>query len=268
VRRKYITRAQLARVGAFKSPQAAVIGALAGTFYGLYQAINDTTDEFNKLQSSINNNVDVNTKLINNTQQYAQLQQQLVEAIREGGSERTVGNLLKQTQTALQQIGDLDVKRKLSAAGNNPDKIQEIIGNLGLRFNRQQLANDADLASFAVRQVQTRTKNFFGTEADVSGDVIKGAGLALSRASNFKSAEDIDAFSRQAFNDPRKAFDKFKKNFIEELNFGARDRFGQNASAFKAAISVFTEASKENLQIISSDDQRSLAAAGLISRNY
>src|SRR5690606_7278432 len=94
------------------NPIVGIIGAAGGALFGLYQTVNDTSIEFEKLQKKINENVDVNTKLINGTQQYAQLQSQLVDAINSGASDRNINNLLRQTQDALRQINDLDVRRE------------------------------------------------------------------------------------------------------------------------------------------------------------
>lgn len=241
-----------ASFGLFGGPIAAAVGGGAGALIGAYKAINDTSAQFEKLNESIQRNIDQNTKLVNSTQNFVQIQSQISDAIREGASEADLQQFFEKAQSALRDINDPDTRRRLVGATGNPDAINRILADVSRKFEEQSKRNDVILSVANLDKERDRVLEIISNRS-FSGERLKTAGQALAAGSKFKTTSELGSFIEQSLKDPQNGLNKFKDKLgltgkeVEQI----LETFAKYPDSFKVLLNEFGNAAKENIEILS-----------------
>jgi TP901 family phage tail tape measure protein len=234
-------------IGSSFGPVGAGIGAAGGAILGGFLgAIGKATKSFEEIAKAIDGTDAANQKTLNGIGQYIQLQSQLNQIVEEGGKPETIERIKKSQREALLSAPE-PTRSRLLGAGNDFDKLGEILGGKNAEFATGSI-RDTALSSISKFAENKRDKD--------RGDAARTLGAIVSPNINTDSLIKFSSQSRKGAGfvqdeDINKIISSagFSQEQGKEVFTQLKKAFGSSAKDLKDFFEEVAKIAKENAKL-------------------
>ena len=230
----------------FGLPGLAIGGAGGAIIGGFLGAIGKATKSFEDIAKAINETDAANQKTLNGISQYIQLQSQLNQIVEEGGKPETIERIKKSQREALLSAPE-PTRSRLLGAGNDFDKLGEILGGKNAEFATGSIRDTAlsSISKFADgkkdkdREDAARTLGAI-VSPNINTDSLIKFSSQSRKGAGFVQDEDINKIISSA---------GFSQEQGKEVFNQLKKAFGSSAQDLKAFFEEVAKIAKENAKL-------------------